>query len=207
MGVCHALRQLRRSQALRQGSALRKDIRTRFPDKVREEAKKSRAQRSLRRTARAAWICVPCPSSPFDSAETKDIDRRYQPDHAPRTAALSWVSTSQTFSNYVKPGTELDNEAFQPRNQRLLCRSGRADAAQALSNGICSLNEDELRLAFSCLMHLDKDGNLIGLPLCQVHHPQPRQGCLLRDQCPAGRHCRRRDQGKVCLKSSTSCPL
>ena len=56
-----------------------KDIRTRFPDKVRDEAKSSRAQRSLRRTARAAWTCAPCPSSP-STARDQGHRRRHQPD-------------------------------------------------------------------------------------------------------------------------------
>ena len=92
-----------------------KDIRSRFPDKVREEAKKfddmaiSEADCEGRMDLRALPIFT------IDSAETKDID----------------------YADQVVP--------MLPKQ---------------LSNGICSLNEKELRLAFSCLMRLDQDGNL-----------------------------------------------
>ena len=64
-------------------------------------------------------------------------------------------------SNYVKPGSELDNEAFNRATSVYYADQVVPMLPKQLSNGICSLNEGVLRLAFSCLMHLDKDGNLI----------------------------------------------
>ena len=95
----------------------------------------------------------------IDSAETKDIDD-----------AISLTRTSDggfelgvhiaDVSNYVKPGTELDNEAFSRATSVYYADQVVPMLPKALSNGICSLNENELRLAFSCLMRLDKEGNL-----------------------------------------------
>ena len=53
-------------------------------------------------------------------------------------------------SNYVKPGTELDNEAFSRATSVYYADQVVPMLPKALSNGICSLNENELRLAFSC---------------------------------------------------------
>ena len=63
-------------------------------------------------------------------------------------------------SNYVKPGSELDNEAFSRATSVYYADQVVPMLPKQLSNGICSLNEKELRLAFSCLMRLDQDGNL-----------------------------------------------
>ena len=133
-----------------------KDIRSRFPDKVREEAKKfevSEADCEGRMDLRALPIFT------IDSAETKDIDD-----------AISLTKTSDggfelgvhiaDVSNYVKPGSELDNEAFSRATSVYYADQVVPMLPKQLSNGICSLNEKELRLAFSCLMRLDQDGNL-----------------------------------------------
>ena len=63
-------------------------------------------------------------------------------------------------SHYVKPGSELDNEAFHRATSVYYADQVVPMLPKQLSNGICSLNEGVLRLAFSCLTRLDKDGNL-----------------------------------------------
>ena len=63
-------------------------------------------------------------------------------------------------SNYVKPGSELNEEAFNRATSVYYADQVVPMLPKQLSNGICSLNEGVLRLAFSCLMRLDKDGNL-----------------------------------------------
>ena len=136
-----------------------KDIRTRFPDKVREEAKKFEGAEISEKDCEGRMDLRALPIFTIDSAETKDIDD-----------AISLTRTSDggfelgvhiaDVSNYVKPGTELDNEAFSRATSVYYADQVVPMLPKALSNGICSLNENELRLAFSCLMRLDKEGNL-----------------------------------------------
>ena len=136
-----------------------KDIRTRFPDKVRDEAKKFEGAEVSEKDCEGRMDLRALPIFTIDSAETKDIDD-----------AISLTRTSDggfelgvhiaDVSNYVKPGTELDNEAFSRATSVYYADQVVPMLPKALSNGICSLNENELRLAFSCLMRLDKDGNL-----------------------------------------------
>ena len=136
-----------------------KDIRTRFPDKVRDEAKKFEGAEVSEKDCEGRMDLRTLPIFTIDSAETKDIDD-----------AISLTKTSEggfelgvhiaDVSNYVKPGTELDNEAFSRATSVYYADQVVPMLPKALSNGICSLNENELRLAFSCLMRLDKDGGL-----------------------------------------------
>ena len=136
-----------------------KDIRTRFPDKVRDEAKKFEGAEVSEKDCEGRMDLRALPIFTIDSAETKDIDD-----------AISLTRTSDggfelgvhiaDVSNYVKPGTELDNEAFSRATSVYYADQVVPMLPKALSNGICSLNENELRLAFSCLMRLDKGGNL-----------------------------------------------
>ena len=136
-----------------------KDIRTRFPDKVRDEAKKFEGVEVSEKDCEGRMDLRALPIFTIDSAETKDIDD-----------AISLTRTSDggfelgvhiaDVSNYVKPGSELDNEAFSRATSVYYADQVVPMLPKALSNGICSLNENELRLAFSCLMRLDKEGNL-----------------------------------------------
>lgn len=136
-----------------------KDIHTRFPDKVRDEAKKFEGAEVSEKDCEGRMDLRALPIFTIDSAETKDIDD-----------AISLTRTSDggfelgvhiaDVSNYVKPGTELDNEAFSRATSVYYADQVVPMLPKALSNGICSLNENELRLAFSCLMRLDKEGNL-----------------------------------------------
>ena len=136
-----------------------RDIHTRFPDKVREEAKKFEDMTVSEKDCEGRMDLRALPIFTIDSAETKDIDD-----------AISLTRTSDggfelgvhiaDVSNYVKPGTELDNEAFSRATSVYYADQVVPMLPKALSNGICSLNENELRLAFSCLMRLDKEGNL-----------------------------------------------
>ena len=135
------------------------DIRNRFPDKVRDEAKKldnaevSAADCEGRMDLRALPIFT------IDSAETKDIDDAISLTKTPDGGFELGVHIADV-SNYVKPGSELDNEAFNRATSVYYADQVVPMLPKQLSNGICSLNEGVLRLAFSCLMRLDKDGNL-----------------------------------------------
>lgn len=129
-----------------------------FPEKVKAEAKRLEGA-VVRESNLAGRIDLrTLPIFTIDSAETKDIDD-----------AISVNETADGFelgvhiadvSYYVKAGSELDKEAFRRGTSVYYADQVVPMLPRQLSNGICSLNEHQLRLAFSCLMRLDKNGEL-----------------------------------------------
>ena len=135
-----------------------RDIHTRFPDKVREEAKKFEGMTVSEEDCKGRMDLRALPIFTIDSASTKDIDD---------AVSLAKVGDGYELgvhiadvSHYVTPGSELDKEAFQRGTSVYYADQVIPMLPRQLSNGICSLNPQVVRLAFSCLMKLDAKGDV-----------------------------------------------
>ena len=68
-------------------------------------------------------------------------------------------------SHYVKSGSPTDKEAYK-RGTRVYFPDRVAPMLPfKLSNNLCSLNPNELKLTFSCIVKLDKNGNVVDYTL------------------------------------------
>lgn len=96
----------------------------------------------------------------IDAIESKDLD----------DAVVAWKMDNGHYhlgvhiadvSHYVQPGTPLDREAFKRGTSVYLTDRVVPMLPKRLSNGICSLNPGEERLAMSCEMEIDEQGRIV----------------------------------------------
>lgn len=130
-----------------------------FPPEVIYEAKTVSDYRRISEDAANRLDLRDIPIFTIDGADTKDIDDAVSVRKLSDGSYELGVHIADV-SNYVLPKSALDNEAFKRGTSVYYANRVIPMLPKELSNGICSLNPQEDRLAFSCIAHLDDSGNI-----------------------------------------------
>lgn len=134
-------------------------VETQFPEEVLKQAEKLANAPIPEEEYQKRLDLRDTPIFTIDSAHSKDLDD-----------AVSIEKTANGFklgvhiadvSHYVQPKTPLDVEALNRGTSIYYANRVIPMLPEALSNGICSLNPQEDRLAFSALMELDENGEIV----------------------------------------------
>ncbi len=140
------------------------EIPVEFPEKVMRQAERtpqevSEADMAGRRDLRETVMVT------IDGEDSKDLDD-----------AVSLTFDGEYYhlgvhiadvANYVQENSALDREALKRGTSVYLVDRVIPMLPHALSNGICSLNEGVDRLALSCLMTVDGQGEIVDHEICE----------------------------------------
>lgn len=133
-------------------------VEPRFPQPVKEEAKALQSAQVTEKEIQGRLDLRDSVIFTIDGFDTKDIDDAVSAQRTPYGYRLG-VHIADV-SHYVKPHSALDEEAMKRGTSVYYADSVIPMLPKQLSNGICSLNPQEDRLAFSCLMDLDHAGRV-----------------------------------------------
>lgn len=134
------------------------DLPMEFPEKVLRQAERvakpvSEADMAGRRDLRAVQMVT------IDGEDAKDLDDAVSVERKGEEYVLGVHIADVT--NYVQENSALDHEARERGTSVYLVDRVIPMLPHTLSNGICSLNAGEDRLALSCIMTVDQKGNVV----------------------------------------------
>ena len=140
------------------------DLPMEFPEKVLNQAERvsspvSEADRAGRRDLREV------PMVTIDGEDAKDLDDAVSLTVENGIYHLGVHIADVT--NYVQENSALDREALKRGTSVYLVDRVIPMLPHTLSNGICSLNAGEDRLALSCLMDIDEKGKVVGYDIAE----------------------------------------
>ena len=141
------------------------DLPMEFPEKVTKQAERVKTVLNegdfFGRMDLRDWTMVT-----IDGEDAKDLDDAVSLTKEGEFYRLGVHIADVT--NYVQYNSALDREAKKRGTSVYLADRVIPMLPKELSNGICSLNAGEDRLALSCIMDIDSRGNVIGHKICET---------------------------------------
>ena len=142
------------------------DLEEEFPEKVSEQAKRvakpvSEADMQGRKDLRKVVMVT------IDGEDAKDLDDAVSLTVEEATGNFHLGVHIADVCNYVQENSALDREALKRGTSVYLADRVIPMLPKALSNGMCSLNEGEDRLAVSCLMEIDPAGEIVNYEIVE----------------------------------------